>query len=407
MKKVMSSKPVWAAALLFTLASCNKNNDAGIVKSNDQGAVTSDMIAEQGNNPDEATVGQGVGILANRSAATEQQYLYTESNEAGNNAIIIYQVKQGGALESKGTVASGGVGTGKGLGSQGALAVSENHQWLFAVNAGDNSVSSFKVQDNGQLTLTSTEHTKGIMPVSVTVHDNLLYVLNRGSDNINGFHVSDDGKLTYIEGSTQPLSSQAVDAPQVSITPDGAWVLVTEKATNIVGTFKIKADGSIAAGKFNSSAGPTPFGFDFARGFMIVSNAAGGAAGAGSATSNVIENDGSVKAVNGAVANQQGAPCWVATTKYGRFAFVSNTGSNSVSSYYVASWGAIFLIDAAAGTTDMSPADIVVAPDNYNVYLLTSRAHTINGFHRKPLGGLESTVKSSVLPASTSGLAIL
>ena len=41
--------------------------------------------------------------------------------------------------------ATGGLGTGAGLGSQGALAFSDNGRWLFAVNAGSNDISAFAV----------------------------------------------------------------------------------------------------------------------------------------------------------------------------------------------------------------------------------------------------------------------
>lgn len=71
---------------------------------------------------------------------------------------------------------SGCSGTGKLLGSQGALELDKNNKWLFAVNEGSNSVSSFKVQDDGSLTLAHTEGSKGKTPVSLSVHDNMLYV---------------------------------------------------------------------------------------------------------------------------------------------------------------------------------------------------------------------------------------
>ena len=77
----------------------------------------------------------------------------------------------------------------------------------------------------------------------------------------------------------------------------------------------------------------------------------------------------------------QAAPCWVATTLFGRFAFVSNTGSNSVSSYYVAPGGKLFLINKAAASTDNAPADIVVAANNFYVYELNVDSGTIGEFH--------------------------
>jgi 6-phosphogluconolactonase (cycloisomerase 2 family) len=245
------------------------------------------------------------------------------------------------------------------------------------------------------------------MPVSVSIHDNLLYVLNFASDNIHGFRLGEGGSLTHIEGSTRNLSGTGVVPPQISFTPNGNWVIVTEKATNKISSFRVKNDGSVWPDEATASTGQTPFGFDFGRDdFMIVSNAAGGAAGAGSATSYRISGNGMPLEINGAVPNDQGAPCWVATTKYGRFAFVSNTGSNSISSYYIAPGGYLFLVDKAAVTTGNSPADIVVAKNNYYVYALNTKSGSIGEYHRKFLGGLELIGTVSGLSEPVTGLAI-
>lgn len=404
MKKTTITRSLWMATLIFGMASCKKNTDSNNFTGSSANA-TETMMLEDGKNPDEISLDEDANTVLGRGGAHSNTYLYTETNEAGVNSILVLTTKKNGQLVVEAKVAAGGKGTGVRLGSQGALAFSDDREWLFAVNAGSNSISSFKVGNNGELRLTSTISTRGNTPVSVSVHNRLLYVLNRGTDNISGFRIASNGALSYIEGSTQALSGTAVDAPQVSITPDGNWVVVTEKATNILGTFRIKNDGSINPGKFSNAAAPTPFGFDFSRGYIIVSNAVGGAAGAGSASSHVIKNDGSASSVNGAVGNQQGAPCWVATTKYGRFAYVANTASNTVSSYYVSPFGALYLIHAQAGDTDPGAADLVVTRDNGYVYVLTSGAHTVNGFRRRPLGKLESTSTSAVLPASTTGLA--
>jgi len=74
-----------------------------------------------------------------------------------------------------------GSGAGSGLGSQGALALSEDGRWIFAVNAGSNDVSVFRVNGRG-LSLASRSPSGGIRPVSLTVHDDVLYVLNAGGD---------------------------------------------------------------------------------------------------------------------------------------------------------------------------------------------------------------------------------
>ena len=110
-------------------------------------------------------------------------------------------------------------------------------------------------------------------------------------------------------------------------------------------------------------------------------------AGASTSTSYFIGFNGKPKDINGAVPNFQGSTCWLATTKYGRFAFTSNTGSNNISSYYIAPWGGLYLVNAVAAKSDLAPGDIVVTGNNYNVYALTAKSNTISQYHRKLLGG--------------------
>jgi len=400
--------------MLIIFVSCNKNVEKTVSSPDPLTETTANMISENGNNPDEkimttsADGKTGLNTINSVSTTTNRRghFLYTESNEAGTNRIFVYQINQDGTLTSRGSASAGGAGTGSGLGSQGAIAISGDKQWLFAVNAGNNSVSSFKVHDDGSLTLAHTESSEGGKPVSLSFRDNLLYVLNFDSDNIHGFKVGVGGTLTHIAGSTRLLSGTGVVPPQISFTPNGRFLVVTEKATNKISSFKVRDDGSVEPGIATNSVGQTPFGFDFGRDdFMIVSNAAGGADGAGSATSYRVQGQGALHDVNGAVPNFQGAPCWVATTEFGRFAFVSNTGSNSLSSYYIAPGGKLFLINKAVASTDNAPADIVVAANNFNVYNLNVNSGTITEFHRTFLGGLQSIGSVTGLPASIVGLA--
>ncbi len=409
MKKFSFINASLAIAIMFAFASCNKNGEKSIVSTVDAKALTKEMMWENGVNPDEVSLSENLTNSASGlNSKIEKEnchYLYTESNSLETNYILTYKISNKGFLHLAGSTASGGAGAGKPLGSQGALVVDKAHEWLYAVNAGSNSVSSFKI-DGGKLTLAHTVTTGGIKPVSVSVYNDRLVVLNNGSDNINGFKIGAGGTLTPIEGSLKSLSGAGVDAPQVSFTPGGELVIVTEKATNILGTFKVKYDGSLSDGIFTPSVGKTPFGFEFSRQrFLIVSNAAGGAVAGGSATSYVTANGGVPEDINGAVANFKGAPCWVAITKHGRFAYITNTASNNVSSYYIGPWGGLYLVQSEAAKTDMSPLDIVVAANNFYVYVLNSKSNTIGQYQRKHFGGLELKSTTSGLPAPATGLA--
>lgn len=411
MKKINLFKNAVVIATIILLASCSKNDHKNLSEPQKPEALTEAMMAENGSNPDEASVREMQAATHNGEAAAArdeggQHFLFTESNATGTNEILAFKIHNNGSLQKKWTAASGGAGTGVPLGSQGAIVLDKDGEWLFAVNAAANSVSSFEVKQNGKLTLAHTISSMGQIPVSLALHGRLLYVLNRGSDNIHGFKIGNNGSLTHINNSTRALSGAMVDAPQVAFTPDGNWVVVTEKASNKISTYKVKNDGSIKPGIFTHSTGTTPFGFEFARGkYMIVSNATGGAPAAGTATSYYIDNSGMPNALNGAVPNNQGAPCWVAVTAYGRYAFITNTASNSISTYYVAPGGNIHLVDKAAGNTDKGPLDIVVASNNYYVYAITAGSHTINGFKRGFFGSLYSNGTETGLPTGATGLA--
>src|SRR5688500_1944226 len=120
-----------SAAIAFS--SCSKEEELQNATPQQSSGMTVD-VSENATNPDEASVAE----QTERSLFTG--YVYTEGNEAGTNNIHIYRQHADGHLTFESMVASGGAGNAMGLGSQGALALSKNHRWLFAVNAGSNSV---------------------------------------------------------------------------------------------------------------------------------------------------------------------------------------------------------------------------------------------------------------------------
>lgn len=384
------------AVVLF--ASCQKEN-ISTQQPAKAGAVSEAMIMENGNNPDE-------NMLNNAGKTSWQQgYIYIESNDATANAIISYKQAADGQLSWSSSTTSGGKGSGAGLGSEGAIAINANHTWLVAVNAGSNSVSSFKIKSDGTLELKGTANSGGTLPISVCISKNLVFVVNSTSANICGFNLGWDGSLTKINNAAASLSSATAGPAQISFNPWGNGLLVTEKATNKISAFSIDASGAVTNMNYVNSVGQTPFGFALARErFMIVSNAIGGAANESSCSSykNLYLNP---TAINGTVANNQSAVCWVTAAKYGRFAFVANTGSNTLNAYYVSESGAIYFIPWTVTTAGSKPADLVVSADNLFVYNINGGDHTITEFKRGFLGTLQPIGKVSSIPNFAAGIA--
>jgi 6-phosphogluconolactonase (cycloisomerase 2 family) len=335
--------------------------------------------------------------------------VYTITNAASGNEVTVYKRAANGSLSFEATYATDGLGSGAGLGSQGAVALSQNGRWLFAVNAGSNEVSVFAVRERG-LALVDVVDSGGEMPISLTTHDGLLYVLNAGgSGNITGFRVRENGMLEPLDSSTQPLSNGGSgDSPgpaQISFDPEGEFLVVTEKMTNLIDVYRVRrriADPPVTS----LSAGETPFGFAFdRRGRLIVSEAFGGAPEA-SAMSSYRLDDKALKVISPSVGTTQTAACWVVVSKNGKYAYTTNTGSGSISSYRIERNGALTLLDPQAGLIgfDSSPIDMAISSNGRYLYALGSGSHTISIFRLNEDGSLEPRGEVSV-PEGAVGLA--
>ena len=335
--------------------------------------------------------------------------VYTLTNAASGNAVAVFDRAADGSLTPDGTVATGGLGTGAGLGSQGALVLDDDR--LFAVNAGDNTISMLGVGHRGTVSLTDVARSGGVRPISLTVHGKLVYVLNAGDAatpaNIKGF-LALFGHLIPLPGSSRPLSSAMPDPAQIEFSPSGRHLAVTEKATNMIVTYRVGFFGYASGPNAQPSAGETPFGFAFdKRGRLIVSEAFGGAPDASVLSSYSLAGDGTITPITPNVATTETAACWVVVTKNGRYTYTTNTGSNSISGYRIGNDGGLTLLDADGVTaaTGAGPLDLALAKHSRFLYSLNSGAPEVQGFAVNGDGSLDVLGSAGGLPAGAIGLA--
>jgi 6-phosphogluconolactonase (cycloisomerase 2 family) len=333
--------------------------------------------------------------------------VYVMTNGAAGNQVRMYERSTDGSLGGFTAYPTGGTGTGAGLGSQGALTLSDDGKWLLAVNAGSNDVSVFRVDDSG-LALTDREPSGGTTPISVTVSGSLVYVLNGGgTNNITGFALGNHGQLTQLAGSSRPLSAASPGPAQVEFTPDGDQLVVTEKGTNRILTYDVGRDGRASQPTVRASAGATPFGFAFVRNDVLaVSEAFGGAANA-SAVSTYSMHLGSFELVSASVPTTETAACWAVATRNGRFVYVTNTGSGTVSGYSVANDGALALLDAdgVTGVTGGAPIDAALSQNSQFLYVLAGGVLAVRAFAVGADGSLTPVGGAAGLPAGSVGIA--
>lgn len=334
--------------------------------------------------------------------------VFTATNAAAGNEIVIYHRAANSSLSAAGRVATNGLGSGGGLGNQGGLLLSKNGRWLFAVNAGSNEISTFAVRRD-TLSLTDKVSSGGTRPVSVTVHGDLLYVLNGGgTNNITGFSIGEWGKLTPIPNSTRPLSAAATGPAQIQFTPDGDALVVTEKATNKIDLYTVE-DGIATGPAVRDSNGITPFGFAFdKRGHLIVSEAFGGAANQAALSSYEISDDGTnLNIISPSVKDNQSAACWVVVTRNGRYAYTTNTASGSVSGYRVAKDGKLTLLGnglTAIIGAGSGPIDAALSKGSQFLYVLNAGIGTVNGYRVEANGSLTPINNVGGLAPGANGL---
>ncbi len=344
------------------------------------------------------------GLLGNAFAGQKGRMVYTMSNAVSGNAVLVFE-QRGDTLIPSGSFPTQGTGSGGGLGNQGAIAISDDGETLFAVNAGSHEVSVFQVHEHG-LRLTDKVSSGGVSPISIAIHEDWVYVLNGGgTGNITGFLLTKRDTLKPIPGSTRSLSGPATAPAQIEFNPEGDTLVVTEKATQIIDTYTVDEDGVATGPVSQPSSGATPFGFSFnKRGVLIVSEAFGGRANA-SAVSSYVLRKGVLDLRSGSVPDFQSAACWIVVTKNGKFAYTSNTGSNNLSSYRVGRGGALTLIEGVAASTGAAPIDMALSGNSRLLYVLNAIARTIDVFRVDRRSG-ELTFLSSMsgLPAGANGL---
>jgi 6-phosphogluconolactonase (cycloisomerase 2 family) len=350
-----------------------------------------------------------------RGDGRRERAVFVQTNELDGNRIVVFERHGDGRLTEDGSYRTGGNGgnvapgtVSDRLGSQGSLVYDDRHRLLFAVNAGSDSVSVFRVHGT-RLQLTDVDPSGGDFPASIAVHDDLVYVLNAGGVGIvQGFEIRGD-RIRALEGSARSLGLANTDPPnfltspgQVGFTPDGSKLIVTTKASgSTIDIFRVRRDGTLSETAVeNPSATPVPFAFTFDPRGRLVS----GEAAMSTVTTYTIN-------ANRTIANPQSqsdnqvALCWIVEAR--GFFYVANTGSNNLSGYRIDGNGRPTLIGptGVVATTGQGPIDMAAAAGGGFLYAQTGLAGTVEEFRVADDGTLVRLGNVAGLPVGQEGIA--
>jgi 6-phosphogluconolactonase len=341
-----------------------------------------------------------------------QGAVYTQTNDPAGNHVLVFARNRDGTLGQPQAVATGGLGraTQPPFGfpitdSQGAIDLTGGGRLLFAVNAGDSTISAFQVTGHG-LRLVDRVASGGTEPISLTSSGDLLYVLNEQTGNIAGFRFNWWGDLRAIPGSSRSLSTPGPGSisAQIGFSPDGQLLTVSERCylggcagqpKGVLDTFAVRWDGTAGPAQQHSSDDFGPFGFAYVNDSqLLVSNT--GFIGnppnpgdptlfTGTTSSYILSRSGNVTPNGAPVASGGRGACWIVVTGDGRYAFVTNSlstfppgdGRGGLSRYAIGRDGRLTLLGQTDVTNDpvtpgvTFPTDEVLSSDSRYLYVVS------------------------------------
>lgn len=317
--------------------------------------------------------------------------VYTQTNAVASNQMVVFTRGATGALTETSRTSTGGNGrtnnapfSTSNLDSQGGVDLSDGQHLVFAVNAGSDTLSSFRVKPGGGLELVGSVAT-GDAPFSVDSHGDLVYVLNEDDGTIQGYRASDAGQLTPIPGSVEPLSvtGSGAAAAQIGFDPSGKVLTVTHRLTapaapaDRIDTFVLGSDGTPSAAIANAATGAAvsnfiPFGFDYdGNGHLLVTNA-----GDASVSSYQLNTATGALTFIDNVGTGGSNPAWLVISPDSKFAFAGDSGADVVSRLQIAAAGSLTALAPAAAVPGSGvAADVALSPDGD---FLTALVPTMN-----------------------------
>lgn len=333
--------------------------------------------------------------------------VFVQTDNPAGNTVVAYDRAADGTLTEAGTYATGGLGgvldgsVVDHLASQGSLALDREHHALYAVNAGSDTITVFRI-DGDRLVRRSVVASGGSFPVSVAVHRDLVFVLNaRAGGSVQGFRRVSGG-LEPIAGSHRALGLDATATPefvntpgQVSFSPDGSSLLVTTKANgNDVDVYGVSRTGTLsAAATVTNLPGAVPFAISWDRlGRVVLAEA-----GTNSVATFRLTASGDLQAVDTA-ATGQAATCWI--VRSGERFYASNAGTANLSGYRMGNDGKLTSLGTTA--TDPGTVDATVSPDGQYLYVQAGRAGQVDAFRIASDGSLTS-IGSLTVPGAVGG----
>jgi len=404
-------------------------------------------------------------------------HLYIQTNEV-ENAIIHYERSATGALTEVERIGTRGAGSGefKPISGQesapnafegaGSIIFTPDRRFLFTTNGGDNSVSSFRVSEDGRLSLIDVKPTGNPVEgrsgtaksLAFAPSTRTLFVLHSfGPDHLRLMSVDAEGKLTArperytvnTYSKRNRVATMVVVSPNekfvlvgttfdepIALTglyPDGSPILWVQRAGGAfhsiasnapdpdgLAVFPLDNDGSLGTARLLDAGGGSPFYIAFLHErpeTFVIAYAVGDGCAMGTIEKNGTVSIGPLVKID----TSAGVPselCWLAVSPDDRTVYATNFGYSNISTYHINGRGLEIACDPACprvpgdgtaralnGTVTSGPSDSWITSDGAYLYQIYGNASKLVGYATQSDGSLTEITSVKIPRNSPQGLA--
>jgi 6-phosphogluconolactonase (cycloisomerase 2 family) len=356
--------------------------------------------------------------LASQPVGPAVTTVYVETNNpaAGQNAVLAFRRSPSdGGLTEIGSFKTGGTGQinlpkviGPDDSSQEVVSTSDG-QFLFAVNQGSNTVTSFRIDRDGRLDRIGVFDSGGVQPDSIGIAGQALYVSNRGDSavghpgtvapNITAFRIDDDGVLVPIANSTVTFPV-GTSPSQNLISRDGRFLFAdifaipgsTAPEGNTLAPFQIQPGGNLQPAPGGNVGAPVSppllLGADTNPNQQIIY---AGLTAVNQIAAFTFDKTGQLSFV-GTSPDQGAGPCWITVSANGKYLYSGNTGTDSVGVFSLADplhpvqiqefvlGGSHAPPGSPAGQLQSNVFQLALSPDGHTLYAISQSTNATGSF---------------------------
>jgi 6-phosphogluconolactonase len=224
----------------------------------------------------------------------------------------------------------------------------------------------------------------------------------------------ENGLIAPIAHSVRFLSTNTSGAASLSFSPDGRFLVVTERLTNDLDVFRVQEDGTLSPIVVNQDSVPGTFAVTFAPNgsALVVETGPAGAQNGSTISSYGVQEDGTLFSISVGIPTLGAATCWDVVTPDGRFVYTNNAASFTISGFAINSNGTLTPLPntvQASNPTGSANIDMTISSDGKFLYSLNAGIGTIGIFAINKDGSLTNLGSIGGLPAKAglNGIAAL